>query len=74
MVLCLEFRTKTVSMTHQCFGYCGPVLAQCQDFLFFPKSINRLYIKLGGDTDGTAGPDWPMGYCMPYDIMLSSKS
>jgi len=29
--------------------------------------------KLGGDTAGTADPNWPKGYSMPYDVMLSNK-
>lgn len=33
MVLCLRFVTKTVLITHQCFGSCWTVLAQCQGFL-----------------------------------------
>jgi len=26
--------------------------------------------KLGGDTAGTADPNWPKGYSIPYDITL----
>jgi len=30
-----------------------------------------LHGKLGGDTARTADPNWPKGYPMPYDTMLS---
>jgi len=28
--------------------------------------------KLGGDTAGTADPNWPKGFSIPYDITLSN--
>ena len=27
--------------------------------------------ELGGDTAGTADPNWPKGYSRPYDVTLS---
>jgi len=27
--------------------------------------------KLGGDTAGTADPNWQKGYSIPYDVMLN---
>ena len=33
-----------------------------------------MHKKLGGDTSGTADPNCPKGYSMPYDVMLSNKS
>lgn len=78
MVLCFEFVTKTVLMTHQCFDYCWAVLAQCQHYLLFqlpPQPVNRIgvYKKQGGSTTRTANPKWPNGYSMPY-VIISSKT
>ena len=30
--------------------------------------------KFGGGTAGTADPNWPKGYSMPYNIMPSNKT
>ena len=37
--------------------------------------VRRLGVhkKLGGDTAGTADPNWPKGYSIPYDVMLNIK-
>jgi len=31
----------------------------------------KAHRKLGGDTAGTADPNWPKVYSIPYDVMLS---
>ncbi|KAK4823432.1 hypothetical protein QYF61_002118 [Mycteria americana] len=40
------------------------------------SQVSRLEVhkKLGGDTAGTADPNWPKGYSIPDDVMLSDKS
>jgi len=30
--------------------------------------------KLGEDTARTAGPNWPEGYPIPYDVTLNNKT
>jgi len=36
-----------------------------------PANGLGVHKKLGGDTAGTADPNGPKGYSIPYDIMLS---
>jgi len=36
-----------------------------------PASGLGVHKKLGVDTAGTANPNWPKGYSIPYDVMLS---
>ena len=36
-----------------------------------PASRLGVHEKLGGDTAGTADPNCPKGYSIPYDVMLS---
>ena len=79
MGLCFGFVLQTVLMIQGCFSYCWAVLTQHQGlFCFSPHSpASRLGVhkKLWGDTAGTADPNWPKGYSIPYDfIMLSNKS
>jgi len=33
-----------------------------------------MHKTFGGDTAGTADPNWPKGYPTPYDFMLSVES
>lgn len=62
------------------------MLSECQGFPCFPlcpsPPTHLQWVEgwvvvdtgLGGDTTGKADPNWPRGYPIPYDIMLSDKS
>ena len=39
-----------------------------------PVSRMGVHKKLGGDTAGTADPNWPKGYPLPYDVIHSKQS
>jgi len=39
-----------------------------------PVSRLGVHKKLAEDTAGSADPNWPKGYSIPYDIMLSIQS
>jgi len=39
-----------------------------------PASGLGVHEKLGGDTVGTADPDWPKGHPVPYGVMLGIKA
>jgi len=43
-------------------------------FSFLCSASKEVHKKLGGSTARTAGPNWPKGYSMTYDIMLSKKT
>ena len=78
MGLCFWFVPKPVLITQGCFSYRWAVLTQSQGlFCFSPHSTNKRAggaQGIGGDTAGTADPNWPKGYSVPYDVMLSIQS
>lgn len=80
MMLHFGFVATTVLATHQYFGVCWTVFTQCQDFFFFshsvPCSSSQLGVgkTLGGDIAGTAKSDWPKGYFILYDTMLTNTN
>lgn len=63
VLLCFGFVAGTVLVRHQCFGFCWALLAQHQGFIFpplpAPASRPGMSKKLGEDTVGTAGQNWP---------------
>lgn len=77
-VLCLGFRVRIMLITHLCFSCCWEGLAQSQRFFSFscgPESEEAGGDeKMGGDTAGTADPEWPEGYPRPYGIVLNTKT
>ena len=55
-------------------GVAKQCLDQVKDFSASPaQPARRLegHKKLGGDTARTADTNWPKGYSIPYDVMLS---
>jgi len=42
--------------------------------LALPASRLGVHKQLGGDTAGTADPNWPKGYPTPYNIVFSNKT
>ena len=49
------------------------MLLKAFSVLALSPTVSRLVVhkKLGGDTAGTADPNGPKGYSIPYDVMLS---
>ena len=45
----------------------------CEIVLVFSWDKVNFHKKLGEDTAGTAAPNWPKGYSIPYDVMLSMQ-
>ena len=78
MGLCFGFVLKTVLIMQWCFSYCWALLTQHWGLFCSShcpaREYARVHRKLGGDTAGTADPNWPKGYPIPYDIMLSNKT
>lgn len=84
-VLWFGFVAKEVLITKS-LGYYWTVLAGHQGFPCFPLCLSPpTYIQwvegwvvvdkgLGGDTAGRAYSNWPRGYPILHDIMLSDKS
>ena len=68
IMLCFGVGTKIMLITYWCFqlllGRQGLFSSSCWPGL-------RLRGKLGGDTAGTADPNWPKGCYMPYNVILS---
>lgn len=75
--LCFEFVMKIVFLAHQCCSYCWAVLTQsqgCFSFSHCPASMEaEEHKELGGDGTRTAFTQWPKGYPITYDIMLSNN-
>jgi len=74
LVLCFGFVTKTVLITHQCFGCFWMMLAKPQGRLFFPCCCQRA--GWGGQEDGR-GHSWPKlarEYSIPCGVLLSNKN
>jgi len=48
---------------------------ESRPFLLLTPPVGGLGVhkKLGGDTSGTADPNWPKGYPTPYDVILSNN-
>ena len=78
MGLCFGFVLKTVLVTQGCFRWSWAGFTQSQGL--FCSSLRPTseqaggHKELAGDTAGTAEPNWPKGYAMPYDTMLSIQS
>lgn len=76
MVLRFGFVSRTVLVTHPCFGSC---CSACTASRFHLSPLHPLQ-QVGqgwarwGDTVGTSCQNRPKGYSRPYNIMLSNKN
>jgi len=78
MVLCFGFVSKTALLTHWWFSSCWAVLAQHKDFLCFSYQEETGVLVLGNSLRGniarTADSNWPKGYSLPYNIVISNET
>lgn len=57
------------------FSCCSAVLAPSQGLLSVPCSASQqVHKKLAGSTTRTAGPKWPQGYSIPWNVRLSKPA
>ena len=78
MGLCFGFVLKTVLMFSGTFLLLlSSAYTESRPSLLLTAPPARrlgMHKKLGGDTAGTADPNWPKGYPIPYVVVLSNKS
>ena len=68
MGLCFGFVLEVLVIAEQ---YLNRVMACSASHPTPPTSRLGVHKKLRGNTAGTADSNWPKGYSMPYDILLS---
>ncbi|KAK4816835.1 hypothetical protein QYF61_023899 [Mycteria americana] len=69
---------QSSAQIHDRYGFYKPVLkGHCfatKQYEVFKYQWQRVHKKLGGGTARTADPNWPKGYSIPYDVMLSIEN
>lgn len=73
MMLHFEFVTKTVLITHQCFGYFWAEFAQHKGIFFFPLCPQQ-WISWGctNSWEEIHDRNWPKGYSKPCSVVHSN--